>query len=235
MGLVRSFFPIDFEKTKGGTLGAKARLGKRGSGRPPSSHKPIAEDMTSILAGDLYVAGAPHSHGPLVRVYGEGPVRFELGLRAREDRVSCVYMRSAAGDRPFERVDYDVGVSWTECHYGGRRAWLHCAREGCSRRAGRLYLQAPYLICRGCADVRFRTQTLVREDRRHARARALRERLGQLPWDKRRPSRPKGMHWKTYDRLRAELIAIEVELRSEHPREMFIHALEKSLRKNRRL
>ena len=209
--------------------GRPAEPGREGSGRKPSSEKRMAESTPSILTGELYGAGKPRSL-PVLKKWREAGWRLELELHPQENRVFCVLSLSWQDGRRSQRFEFEVRISWTTPHYGGRRAWFHCSRRGCGRRVGRLFVVPPDLACRSCADIRYRTQTLDQDERQRERARAIRARLGQDPSERRPLARPKGMHWATYDRLRDELYEIESEYRFDLFRETFVYGLEKGLR-----
>lgn len=100
-------------------------------------------------------------------------------------------------------VEEEVRLDWTVPHYGGRRPWFLC--PACSRRAAKLYGGARFL-CRRCARLAYPSQNENVLDRRLRRANKIRLRLGgepgmltDFPW------KPKGMHWRTYARLRQEV------------------------------
>lgn len=191
----------------------------------------MADSTPSIVPGELFVAGRLRSTLPVLKKWREaGGSSLEFELQVEEDRLLCAFSRTWPDIHRPQRLELEVQVSWTAPHYGGRRAWFHCSRKGCGRRVGRLFLVAPDLACRSCADIRYRTQTLDRNERRRERARAIRARLGQDPSEAWPLARPKGMHWATYDRLRDELYEIESEYRYDLLREVLVYELEKSLR-----
>lgn len=100
-----------------------------------------------------------------------------------------------------------VEISSTPLHFGGVRWWLHC--PDCNRRCTVLYGSS----CRVCLGAVHKSSTLSPRDRLFEKALAIRKRLGQRgsslldPL----PSKPRGMHFKTYRRLTAE--CQETELR----------------------
>jgi hypothetical protein len=101
-----------------------------------------------------------------------------------------------------------VPVSWTECHLGGWRPWFRCS---CGRRAAILYDGAGGLFaCRYCCGLAYESQHLATRDRLISLARKIRMQLGGGPslFDP-FPDKPRGMHWSTYDRLRAQAQASE--------------------------
>ena len=111
-----------------------------------------------------------------------------------------------------------VSLVWTNCTFGGYRAWFLCPQ--CGRRVAILYCP-DVIACRQCYQLTFRSQRenfLGRDFRRINKVRA------RLNW----PagvmhgvfSRPKGMHYKTFRRLMAiyrklelvVLLGMEVQL-----------------------
>ncbi len=176
-----------------------------------SKARPTTDDIPSIVVSDLFAGGAPRSDSfPVVRRWSNRGIAGEVEMTVVDDTVECTY-RSAVGPRSNEQT-YRLYVSWTYPHYGGQRPWLHCALPSCQRRSGRLFLDDPYLVCRECAGVQYPSQ--LRRRPRHVqrveRAKAIRSELGGRPTlADPFPSRPKGMHRKTYERLHNEALQIE--------------------------
>ena len=94
-----------------------------------------------------------------------------------------------------------ISLAWTSCHFGGERPWFIC--PGCKRRVAVL-IAADFFLCRHCSGLTYRCQSESKLDRGHRRVRKFRESLGETEWLK-----PKGMHQRTFDRLRARLYAAE--------------------------
>ena len=98
---------------------------------------------------------------------------------------------------------YAVALEWTSCNYGGLRAWFRC--PCCSRRAAIIYGGAGQFACRQCHKLGYPCQLESPADRAARRADAIRRRLG---WEagilRGTGGKPKGMRWRTYDRLTAE-------------------------------
>jgi hypothetical protein len=63
--------------------------------------------------------------------------------------------------RTGERLDYQVQLVTTPCHFGGSRYWLVCplASGGvaCGRRVAKLYLHGRYFGCRKCQNLSYRS------------------------------------------------------------------------------
>lgn len=95
-------------------------------------------------------------------------------------------------------------LAWTPCHFGGERAWFRCPALGCGRRVAILYGGAIF-ACRHCHELVYPSQRETDFDRLARKADRIRERLDWEPgilngngW------KPKGMHWRTFERLSAE-------------------------------
>jgi len=110
-------------------------------------------------------------------------------------------------DRPSQLVP----ISWTPCHYGGRRPWLICL---CGKRVGKLYRGSAWLGCRECAEAKYESQKKSRRGRLFRKAKGIRARLGDCgrPGIDTVPLRPFGMQRKIYNRLRSQAEIIEREL-----------------------
>jgi hypothetical protein len=94
-----------------------------------------------------------------------------------------------------------IRVSWTRCHFGGARPWLHC--PCCKRRVAKLFKGMGGYWCRTCVgSPLYASQSKSTLGRRHFEACRLRIRLGGTgsvaePF----PERPRGMHRTTYAQL----------------------------------
>ena len=120
---------------------------------------------------------------------------FVRGDGSRASAVRLTYRHDG------KRIQYDVPLDWTPCHFGGYRPWFVCPSRGCGRRVAVLY-GGTHFLCRHCHQLvheSTRESALFRHTRGLER---IRERLGDPgsifdPF----PSKPKGMHWETYWRL----------------------------------
>jgi hypothetical protein len=107
----------------------------------------------------------------------------------------------AAGGNPAVQ---SIELAWTSCNYGGRRPWFIC--PSCGRgRAAILYRVDGAFACRRCQRLLYQTQCLRGDRRALRRAQFIRIRLGGTSnIASEFPPRPKGMHRRTYDRLKTE-------------------------------
>lgn len=108
-----------------------------------------------------------------------------------------------------------LALERTACTFGGARLWFVC--PGCQGRAGKLYLtvreRRPGLLCRRCLNLGYSCQREDREQRQARKVKKLQAKLGgsaqtslQMPL----PDKPRGMHWRTYDRLAEAVIQTEM-------------------------
>jgi hypothetical protein len=90
-----------------------------------------------------------------------------------------------------------LSVCWTPCRFGGERPWFECR---CGHNVADLYSPGGgQLACRHCYGLTYRTRQATPHDRNILAAQRLRMRLGgsgdlTQPF----PSRPKGVHHKSY-------------------------------------
>lgn len=96
-----------------------------------------------------------------------------------------------------------VRVVWTDCALGGQRAWWLCPASGCGRRVAVLYGSSLY-ACRHCHHLAYSTQREQAHDRARSKADNICKRLGWEPGILNGDgAKPKGMHWRTFERLQA--------------------------------
>ena len=110
-------------------------------------------------------------------------------------------------------VPQQIRVSWTRCHFGwGLRPRLHCPY--CERRVAKLFNGLTGYYCRTCVgNPPYASQTKSAQSRKHFEACKLRLRLGgnaalNAPF----PERPKGMHRRTYARLKYRAERLEAQI-----------------------
>jgi hypothetical protein len=125
--------------------------------------------------------------------------RFVVNVRVWDDEtVELQYITSANGER--EDISYAVPLEWTRCYFGGRRPWFICPVSGCERRVAILH-GGRIFSCRHCHGLAYASQRENPVWRAHRRARKLEICLG---WDKNKDGRPKGMHRRTFEKLKCE-------------------------------
>lgn len=123
-------------------------------------------------------------------------------IRTEADRVILSY-RSRSHGGEWQPMEYPVYLEWTSCNLGGRRAWFLCPARGCGRRVAILYGGSVF-ACRHCHQLAYECQRESGGVRAARRADAIRRRLGWPPgFLKSEGGKPKGMHWRTFERLKA--------------------------------
>jgi hypothetical protein len=126
-----------------------------------------------------------------------------IQVRTETDRIVLSY-RHRAGGSEWNSEEYPVRLDWTPCTYGGRRAWFICPARGCGKRVVILY-GGGIFACRQCYRLAYPSQRESAHDRAARRADKIRKRLGWEPGILNGSGgRPKGMHQRTFQRLRYE-------------------------------
>jgi len=137
-----------------------------------------------------------------------------INLRADHWDVVLSYSHRGYDDSP-EWKEYAVPLEWTPCHYGGSRPWFRCPASGCGRRVAILYGGSVF-ACRHCYQLAYDSQHETPHGRALLKTQAIRVKLGGSPGlADPFPDKPKGMHWRTYYRMRQ--LADEAENRSWPP------------------
>lgn len=136
-----------------------------------------------------------------------GEVVASIRYRVEAGRLVLLYrIREHGGE--WEEVEEPVRLESTPCRYGGSRSWFICPIQGCGRRVAILYLGSRYFACRHCYRLAYASQRESASDRAMRRADKLRERLGWEPGILNgEGGKPKGMRWRTYERLRDQASA----------------------------
>ena len=131
---------------------------------------------------------------------GEDDDRFKGEWTVDGDSVTLTWRRDG------RQWSQTVRLTWSPCHYGGRRAWLVCPR--CHQRVGKLYL--PTLIyrsdervnrfaCRHCFSLTYaQRQSRDRTWPLLWRAERIADRWLVQSKDEKSFVKPKGMHLKTF-------------------------------------
>ena len=175
-------------------------MGGRGSGRRSSysgkteTNDSMPLDIRKITRKGLLVHGSRFSWRWLVND------RQVAGISIHVDFLESMllsYRKKSTG----EVVEQRVQMQTTPCHLGGLRHWFSCPR--CCKRVAVLYAPGRHFACRQCEGLGYATQKEGAGDRASSRADKLRKRMG---WEagilNGSGGKPKGMHWKTYQRLK---------------------------------
>lgn len=104
-------------------------------------------------------------------------------------------------------VSFPIDLTRSSCNYGGSRLWACCPQ--CRHRVGTLYLTGSAWACRKCARLSYPSQSDDETGRAWRAQYKIEARLagGKGEWNGWR--KPKGMHKRTFDRLRYKIILLE--------------------------
>ena len=123
-----------------------------------------------------------------IHIYAQGKAPMEHFIR-------LVYTTRSDGIE----LDYNdrVDLAYTACNFGKVRPWFVCPH--CYQRKAKLYMRRGYFACRHCHKVAYNSQSQDAIDRTWAVQYKIEARIGE------KHKRPKGMHHKTFEALRAKL------------------------------
>ena len=171
----------------------------RGQGAKDTTSDMQALDIRKLQRDVVLIPGKSWSTSWL----RNGEVVASIQMRMEVARVMLNYRnRSNGGD--WQVMEYPVRLEWTPCNLGGQRAWFLCPAQGCGRRVAILF-GASIFACRHCHKLNYQCQRETDDDRAMRRADTIRRRLG---WGagiaNPEGNKPKGMHWRTFERLKCE-------------------------------
>ena len=127
-----------------------------------------------------------------------------INVTTQADVVTLTYS-TRRGDAARKPVSQRVPITWTDCHFGGRRPWFVCSGysdgQYCGRRVAVLY-GAGIFACRHCHGLAYETQQQSARWRGFTKAQKIRMRLdGSVNLLEPFPQKPPRMHWRTYEQL----------------------------------
>ena len=131
-----------------------------------------------------------------------------IGYEIKENRMVLKYQHRKK-EQDWEEVIEIVFFDQTRCHFGGYRTWFLCPK--CERRVAILYGPGKYFLCRHCSNLTYESCNTNSVQRIFDKAYKLKKQLGgKSGLDYPIPEKPKGMHWKTYNRIKHEIIRLEM-------------------------
>jgi len=179
-------------------------MGGIGSGRRPSySGRDTTEDSQPLDIRRLQRAGVL-TPGRFVgwQWTVNDKVHSSIWIIADTNSLTLSYSYALRGN-PAEAVNQTVWLESTPCALGGHRQWFTC--PSCKRRVAVIYGSGRLFACRRCKGLAYSCQGESVDDRAARRADCLRKKLGWEPGILNGPGlRPRGMHWRTYERLQAQ-------------------------------
>lgn len=176
-------------------------MGGQGSGRRSDCWgKSLTEESPAFDIRNLFRSGRL-SAGEYTfrRWYAGGGANQKVLVTMEGGRL--VLRHSARPDSP--TYDQKFFIEHTPCHFGGSRPWLVC--PGCSKRVAIIYKNGRYFYCGRCCKLSYPSQVEGVFEGSVRKAERIRKRLGWphgiLFWAR---AKPKGMHYETFERLKAE-------------------------------
>lgn len=184
------------------------KMGGYGSGRP-SGHRHKTDEMQALDLADLKRLGflKVGSWGR-INWSNSGRVKAEVRYETTAHTLILKYRYRQLGDEWHDVHDV-IHFEWTHQHIGGKRRWFSC--PGCKRRC-RILFGGVYFRCRKCHRLVYDSQYHRFPSGNTNQLQKVRHRLGGstsllAPF----PHKPKGMHWKTYERLKwADMRSFEI-------------------------
>jgi hypothetical protein len=194
--------PNDFDKNWG-------YMGGCGSGNwYRYDSKTLAENCLFIDVRQLYRKGCLE---PGKKYYWKWQDGSNIVIETTPEAIELTYNISR-NEQSREDVHIKVCLSWSSCNYGGKCPWFICPGKGCGRSVAKIYLAGKYFLCRHCHDLAYSSQRQAKAFRLQDKAQKICRRLGANNCnDLFVASKPKGMHWRTYEKLVDEAQEIELE------------------------
>ena len=133
-----------------------------------------------------------------------GNVHSSIGANVHEDYLLLQYTHKKT-----EGIKQRIYFDWTQCNYGGKRIWFCCPH--CGRRCAVIYGCGKYFACRVCCNLTYDICNETHTDRRASKANKLRKLIGAKPgaFNHLPIFKPKGMHQKTWERIRFRIQSLE--------------------------
>ena len=178
-------------------------MGGMNSGRRDQGGKKTTEDCRSLDVRKFQRDGLLKNGNSFgLNWTRNGEKMASIQVQSRENQVILDYRYQSNGSE-WKNQNYPVLLEWTACNYGGLRAWFKCPANACGRRVAKLHLgSAGIFACRHCYQLAYASQRENADDRATRQADKIRDRLGWQPGILNGPGdKPKGMHWRTYQRL----------------------------------
>ena len=190
-------------------------MGGLGSGRSSGSGRDKVEYSRSIDVNRLHKAGCLTPGWMRGWQWSQdGQKVAYINLRAEPDRLHLSYRVCIAGG-DWESIEEPVRIVRVPCLFGGTRPYFICPgvvnSVTCGRRVAKLHGPGRYFLCRHCYRLAHASQSEGQWDRTLRRANKIKQRLGgESGMAALFPPKPKGMWWRTYERLRDECFDAEM-------------------------
>jgi hypothetical protein len=80
-----------------------------------------------------------------------------IGILTEHDAIVLIYRSRPYGSTEWKGIRQRVPITWTECHFGGRRPWFRCTVYArgryCGRRVATIYHAGDVFACRRCCGL----------------------------------------------------------------------------------
>ena len=189
-------------------------MGGFGSGRRGNASKGVTSECPQIRISD-FLANGLLSDGRCGTIHlVVNSENYTLGFRTEETAIVFKYfaVTESLANRLYVHT---VTINWTNCNYGGFRAWFVC--PSCSRQCGVLYIgpRELELGCRKCQNLCYRSQLNDVFDRTLRKVYRYRGRLGLHGTflDREPLIRPRYMHNSKFLRILIEYLCESQKLK----------------------
>jgi hypothetical protein len=178
-------------------------MGGYGSGGWNSKGRTTADQAKRLDVNYLNKSGHLKS-GTMSHQYWTcgGEPSGDISVQANDGGITLIY-RARTNGGEWQDVRESVTVIWEPCNFGGQRPYFLCPR--CGRQIIKLYGRTRFL-CRSCNNLAYQCQRESAIDRTLRKDWKLRASIGGEPgMASPIPDKPKGMHWRTYNRIIDEI------------------------------
>ena len=175
--------------------------------RYAGSGKTIVESCRSIDVLDWNRRGCLRSPRRFSWAWRQDGKRVaSINVETEPHRVILKYRSRSYGEGWLD-LEQRFPVVWKPCRFGGDRPWFICSVYAngtyCGRQVTKLYHAGRLFACRHCSRLAYASQQESAHFRGLWKAQKIRMRLGgSANMLEDFPEKPKGMHWRTYERLR---------------------------------
>lgn len=142
----------------------------------------------------------------------DSEVVASINVRAELGRVILTYRHRSYGGE-WKDESYPVYLTTTPCHMGGERHWFLCPARGCGQRVAVIH-GGGIFACRKCHQLAYPSQRENAGDRLARRTNCIRKKMAWPAgiFNRSDLGKPKGMHWRTYERLCQEHDVLESQI-----------------------
>jgi hypothetical protein len=167
--------------------------------------KNTVEGCRSIDVLEWHRLGYLRSPGWFPCAWTRGGERVaSINVQAQRYAVTLKYQSRSYGE-DWRNVEQPVAIEWTPCRFGGERPWFVCSVTAngvyCGRSVTKLYGAGRLFACRHCYQLAYASQQEPARLRGLKKSQKIRMRLGGSEnMLEEFPHKPKGMHWRTYER-----------------------------------